>query len=114
MKLLLFALFLGSMPVARAAVRFEGEGWGYQHTEALTVKDIGLGSDEAGIERVVINFENYRQVILTGEHIALGLSLTPYAGKCIKVIPGKKFLSVDFLLNCQNRDAPAKVLAKPE
>lgn len=100
MKLVLLALTLlaGS---AEAAVRFEGGGWGYGGTEKLILKDLGIGGDENGLEQVVLNFEDFRQVILSGPHAAIGLSLTNYVGKCIKVIPGKKFASVDILLNCQ-------------
>ncbi|MBX3020511.1 MAG: hypothetical protein KF799_02440 [Bdellovibrionales bacterium] len=83
-----------------AAVEFVGPGWGYGHGEKLQVDSIGVSTTETETVRVVFNFEDGRQMKLDGAHLALGLSLLDYSGKCLKFIPGYQFRSVSIITKC--------------
>ncbi len=99
MNNLIMALFF-SIP-SFAAVEFRGGGWHYGDSQPVTIQSVGVISDEVDSRQVTINFTDQRQLILTGAHVPLGLSLIPLQGKCIRVIPGYQFRSVNLILNCE-------------
>jgi len=101
MKLFLILALALSATQASAAVKFEGRGWAYGSAEPLVVEKVGIAASSSETIRVVLNFSEGRQVILTDKHVALGLSLTSFQGKCIKVMPGQRFESVNFILSCE-------------
>lgn len=83
-----------------AAVEFRGNGWHFGDSERLDVKSVGLVANPEEVEKVAINFIDGRQIILTGSHLALGLQMINVQDKCITVIPGYQFKSVNLILNC--------------
>lgn len=85
---------------AWAAVEFRGGNWHYGGAETLVIKNIGVITTEQTPVQVAITFNDNRQMVFTDGHIPLGLSLMPYFGKCVKVIPGYMFKSVNVILNC--------------
>lgn len=103
-SLTLFALIFSALysPHASAAVKFEGGDWVYGSATKVVIAKIGIASSETETIRVVLNFSDKRQLILTENHVALGLSLTSFQGKCIKVLPGYRFESVSFVLSCED------------
>ncbi len=98
MKALLLSLLVCSS--ALADVEFSGPDWNYGQAINVTLQTLGLASDSTGPSKVALNFEGGRQIVLSGAHIPMGLALTSFQGKCLRVIPGLKRESVNIILTC--------------
>lgn len=96
--LILTLLFSFSTSSAFAAVEFRSGRWNLGLGNPAVLETVALTADGSG-SRVILNFAEDRQIILSGEHAAVGLALVNYQGQCIKVMP--KSNGVSFILKCE-------------
>jgi hypothetical protein len=85
-----------------AAVKFVGDNWRYGGSENKVIQKVGISTSETGVNQVAINFANMEQLIFTDRHVPVGLSLVPYQGRCVRIVPGKNLASVNLVLTCED------------
>lgn len=101
MKFLMTAL-IALLPLsAQAGIDFINKSdWPVGGGQNVILETVGIHNNIAGEQSVMLNFEGGKQIRLSGPEAPIGLALTTFQGKCIRVMPGLRWETIALILTC--------------